>query len=79
MAACRAPRPIMTRLSRWRAPTPTGPNLFFLPDGNTLGSTGGVVGGAQVGYNFQFNQFVLGVETDFQGTSISGNGGNAGL
>ena len=54
-----------------------GPNLFFLPNGNTLGSAGGVVGGAQVGYNFQFNQFVLGVETDFQGTSISGGGNNA--
>ncbi len=55
------------------------PNLFFLPNGNTLGSAGGVVGGAQVGYNFQFNQFVLGVETDFQGTSISGGGNNAPL
>ena len=56
-----------------------GPNLFFLPNGNTLGSASGVVGGAQVGYNFQFNQFVLGVETDFQGTSISGGGNNAPL
>jgi outer membrane immunogenic protein len=56
-----------------------GPNLFFLPNGNTLGSAGGVVGGAQIGYNFQFNQFVLGVETDFQGTSISGGGNNAPL
>jgi outer membrane immunogenic protein len=54
-------------------------NLFFLPNGNTLGSAGVVVGGAQVGYNFQFNQFVLGVETDFQGTSISGSGNNAPL
>jgi len=54
-------------------------NLFFLPNGNTLGSAGGVVGGAQVGYNFQFNQFVLGVETDFQGTSISASGNNAPL
>jgi len=36
-------------------------------------------GGAQVGYNFQFNQFVLGVETDFQGTSISSSGNNAPL
>jgi len=56
-----------------------GPNLFFLPNGNTLGSAGGVVGGAQIGYNFQFNQFVLGAEADFQGTSISGGGGNAPL
>ena len=59
--------------------TAVGPNLFFLPNGNTLGSAGGVVGGAQVGYNFQFNQFVIGAETDFQGTSISGGGNNSPL
>jgi outer membrane immunogenic protein len=51
-----------------------GPNLFFLGNGNSLGSAGGVVGGAQAGYNFQFNQFVIGAETDFQGSSISGQG-----
>jgi len=57
-----------------------GPNLFFLPNGNTLGSAGGVVGGAQVGYNYQFgNSFVVGVETDFQGSSISGGGNNSPL
>ena len=58
------------------------PNLFFLPGGGTTGNnTGGVVGGGQVGYNYQFNQFVVGAETDFQGTSITGgNQGNyAGL
>ncbi len=51
-------------------------NLFFLSNGNTLGSQGGVVGGAQAGYNFQFNQFVIGAETDFQGTSLSGGSNN---
>ena len=57
---------------------PIGPaNLFFDPNGNSLGTAGGVVGGAQVGYNYQFGQFVIGVETDFQGTSISGGGNNA--
>ena len=56
-----------------------GPNLFFLPNGNTVGNQGGVVGGAQAGYNFQFNQFVLGAETDFQGTSLSGGGNNSPL
>ncbi len=56
-----------------------GPNLFFLPNGNSVGSQGGVVGGAQAGYNFQFNQFVIGAETDFQGTSLSGGGNNAPL
>ena len=59
-------------------PRPIGPaNLFFEPNGNSLGTAGGVVGGLQVGYNYQFGQFVLGVETDFQGTSISGGGNNA--
>ncbi|HEY8139101.1 MAG TPA: outer membrane beta-barrel protein [Methylocystis sp.] len=59
--------------------TTLGPNIFFLPNGNTLGSQGGVVGGAQAGYNFQFGQFVLGAETDFQGTSLSGGGNNSPL
>jgi outer membrane immunogenic protein len=54
-------------------------NLFFLPNGNTVGSQGGVVGGAQAGYNFQFGQFVIGAETDFQGTSLSGGGNNTPL
>ncbi len=56
------------------------PNLFFLPNGNTVGNAGGVVGGGQAGYNFQFNpSIVVGVETDFQGTSIGGGGRNAPL
>ena len=58
------------------------PNLFFLPGGGTTASnTGGVVGGGQVGYNYQFNSFVIGAETDFQGTSITGGhqGNYAGL
>jgi outer membrane immunogenic protein len=65
--------------------TPLGsatPNLFFLPGGGTTASnTGGVVGGGQIGYNYQFNSFVIGAEADFQGTSITGgNQGNyAGL
>jgi outer membrane immunogenic protein len=51
------------------------PNLFFLPDSNRTGTAGGVVGGAQVGYNYQFNpSIVIGAEADFQGSSISGNG-----
>jgi outer membrane immunogenic protein len=56
--------------------TPTGAtNLFFLPvsSGNS-GTNGGVVGGGQVGYNFQFNPLiVVGVEADFQGSSIGNN------
>ncbi|MFT4095682.1 MAG: porin family protein [Rhodoblastus sp.] len=34
---------------------------------------GGIVGGAQIGYNWQVSpMFVVGVETDFQGSSVGG-------
>ena len=50
-------------------------NLFLLPTSTyNSGTAGGVVGGGQVGYNFQFNpSIVIGVETDFQGSSIGNN------
>jgi outer membrane immunogenic protein len=36
----------------------------------------GVVGGGQIGYNLQLSpMFVVGLETDFQGTSLSSNAG----
>ena len=59
--------------------TPVGgtTNLFFLPSSYSFqsGTNGGVVGGGQAGYNFQFNQsIVIGAEADFQGSSISGSG-----
>jgi outer membrane immunogenic protein len=51
--------------------------LFFLPGSKNGGSNaGGVVGGGQIGYNYQIGSFVVGVETDFQGTSMR-SGGNA--
>jgi outer membrane immunogenic protein len=61
--------------------TPTGAtNLFFLPTGNQSGTNGGVVGGGQVGYNFQFNpSIVIGAEADFQGSSIGNNDKSAAL
>jgi outer membrane immunogenic protein len=37
----------------------------------TSTSPNGVVGGAHVGYNYQINQFVVGLEGDVDGTSIS--------
>jgi len=53
------------------------PNLLFLPGNNNNGSNGGVVGGGQVGYNYQFGtSIVIGAEADIQGTSIGNNGGN---
>jgi outer membrane immunogenic protein len=44
---------------------------------NTLASTGsyntsGIVGGGLVGYNYQINQFVLGIEGDLTGSSNQG-------
>ncbi len=56
----------------------TTPNLFFLPAAsNNGGNAGGVIGGLQFGYNFQFNpSIVVGVEADFDGSSLSGNGTN---
>ena len=39
------------------------------------GDDGGFVGGGQVGYNYQINQFVIGVETDIQYADIGSNGG----
>jgi len=58
----------------WPGVSAAYPNLVFLPGGGTTGAnSGGVVGGGQAGYNYQFGtSFVVGVETDFQGTSISG-------
>jgi outer membrane immunogenic protein len=40
-------------------------------------STSGVVGGGLVGYNYQINQFVLGVEGDLTGSSNQGRHTNA--
>jgi outer membrane immunogenic protein len=53
----------------WGGPG-VGPNWGWGWNGNGGGS-GGVVGGGQIGYNFQFSPWlVAGVETDFQGTTI---------
>jgi outer membrane immunogenic protein len=42
-------------------------------------NNGGVVGGGQIGYNYQFSQFLAGVEADIQGTSMSHGRGNISL
>jgi outer membrane immunogenic protein len=52
-------------------------NFFLLPNGgNGSNAAGGVVGGGQVGYNYQFQSLLVGVEADIQGTSITNSGGN---
>ncbi len=43
------------------------------PTGSNGGGNTGFIGGGQAGYNWQTGQFVLGVETDFDGTSLSRN------
>jgi outer membrane immunogenic protein len=48
--------------------------LIFLPSNNNNGNNGGVIGGGQVGYNYQFGtSIVIGAEADIQGTSIGNN------
>jgi outer membrane immunogenic protein len=45
-----------------------------LPDGSTLYNSynaEGVIGGAHVGYNYQVNQWVVGIEGSVDGTSLS--------
>jgi outer membrane immunogenic protein len=41
------------------------------------GRRSGVLGGGQVGYNWQVNQFVLGVEADAVGTGLNGSSASA--
>src|SRR5271165_1674600 len=41
------------------------------PNGSIGSSNSGFIGGGQAGYNWQTGSFVLGVETDFDGSSLS--------
>lgn len=52
--------------SRWSPASVPG----FVPF-NTNGS--GVVYGGQIGYNYQINQFVIGIEGDFAGSTVKGD------
>lgn len=52
----------------WNAESGSTNNLW----GASNGEVSGVVGGGQIGYNYQLSPlFVVGLETDFQGTSLS--------
>ena len=44
-----------------------------LPPGSEHISSSGIIGGGQMGYNWQTGQIVLGIETDFQGADIRGS------
>lgn len=64
----------------WLPGTPESEKNYEIVDEATYtASPSGFVGGVQVGYNWQFDQFVVGVETDFQGGSLkdSVSGGTA--
>ena len=50
---------------------PTGSFLSTYYPGNLGNSNTGFIGGGQAGYNWQTGAFVLGVETDFDGTTLS--------
>ncbi len=51
----------------------------FVPGIGFVGSNndGGFVGGAQIGYNYQIGQLVIGVETDLQYADLGGSSDNA--
>jgi outer membrane immunogenic protein len=48
-------------------PTTTTVNGIRIP--TTTGKLNGVIGGGQIGYNWQFTNWVFGLEADFQGSS----------
>ncbi len=55
-------------------------NLYGGNGGVTNRLNGGVLGGSQVGYNFSLTPlFLVGLETDFQGTSMASGFGNGAL
>jgi outer membrane immunogenic protein len=50
-----------------------GPTCQVLPSGAGHINASGIIGGGQLGYNWQIGQAVVGVETDFQGSDIHGS------
>jgi outer membrane immunogenic protein len=53
--------------------TMTAAGGILFPLGSDSNHVAGVIGGGQAGYNWQVGQYVLGIETDIQGTGQSGN------
>jgi outer membrane immunogenic protein len=53
---------------------PTEVGRFNIANGTLDFTSSGFLGGIQAGYNYQMDQWVLGVETDFQGSGIKGEG-----
>nr|WP_085773605.1 outer membrane beta-barrel protein [Methylocystis bryophila] len=54
-------------------PSAFGNAVALAIPGESNASNLGVIGGGQIGYNWQFSSFLAGVETDIQGTTLSQN------
>ena len=58
--------------NNWNLYAPAAPYLYsYWPSGNSGGSNSGFIGGGQAGYNWQTGAWVFGVETDFDGSTLS--------
>jgi outer membrane immunogenic protein len=65
-----------------RDPAGSVPGATLLLQNSQSSSTNGLIGGVQAGYNWQFNSnFLVGIETDFQGSAQKGtlNSSNSAL
>src|SRR5208283_841457 len=47
--------------------------------GSTETNGGGIIGGGQIGYNYQLDRIVLGLETDLQGSNVRSSASVVGL
>jgi len=57
----------------WQSNVGDYDSTYYILSGGAVSAannSGGVVGGGQIGYNYQFGSFLVGAEADFQGTSI---------
>lgn len=54
------------------SPRPTAAGFSDLAPATVSPDPSGVIGGGQAGYNYQTGSFVLGIETDFSGSGMSG-------
>jgi outer membrane immunogenic protein len=58
-------------------PAGVSEGLAALTNSTSSGSRNGFIGGGQIGYNWQFNTFVTGLEADIQGITGLNNSGSA--
>jgi outer membrane immunogenic protein len=67
-------------LATYNYPNALNGSAFATSAASAIGLNGnaGFIGGGQIGFNYQINNFVLGFETDFQGATANGSGGAAG-